>query len=346
MARSLLQVTESSCRVWSEKRAIVSSLDLGDGALVWRQSLSPGGYSSYGSGPRGAPTVDGDRLYVLTEIGELACLRVQDGSVVWQRDVLGDFDGRNPTWLMSESPLVDGDLVIVTPGGRDAGMVALDKMSGETVWVAAELSDRPGYASPVVADVDGVRTVMTLTDEAGVGVRRSDGLLMWRYERVANGTANIATPVFHDNKVFYTSAYGRGGALLGLSAEDGVVTAEELYFTRDLQNHHGGVVLVDGYLYGFNDSILTCIEFSTGEVMWRDRSVGKGSVTYADGHLYVLSENNVMGLVEASPVEYVEKGRFQTPDQSWPSWAHPVVSGGRLYVRSQEVLGVYDLASP
>ena len=328
------------------EESAVSSLDLDDGALVWRQSLSPGGYSSYGSGPRGTPTVDGDRLYVLTEIGELACLRVQDGSVVWQRDILGDFDGRNPNWLMSESPLVDGDLVIVTPGGRDAGMVALDKMSGETVWVSAELGDRPGYASPVVADVDGVRTVMTLTDEAGVGVRTSDGLLMWRYERVANGTANIATPVFHDNKVFYTSAYGRGGALLGLTVENGVVRTKELYFTRNLQNHHGGVVLIDGYLYGFNESILTCIEFSTGEVMWRDRSVGKGAVTYADGHLYVLSENNVMGLVEASPVEYVEKGRFQTPDQSWPSWAHPVVSGGRLYVRSQEVLAVYDLTPP
>lgn len=326
------------------EESVVSSLSLDNGALAWRRSLSPGGYEGYGSGPRGTPTVDGDRVYVLTELGELACLRVQDGSVVWQRDILGDFDGRNLPWLVSESPLVDGDQVIVTPGGRNAGMVALDKMSGETVWVAAELSDRPGYASPVVADVDGVRTVMTLTDEAGVGVRRSDGFLMWRYERVANSTANIATPVFHDNKVFYTSAYGKGGALLGLSVEDGVVRTEELYFTRDLQNHHGGVVLVDGYLYGFHESILTCVEFSTGEVMWRDRSVGKGSVTYADGHLYVLSENNVMGLVEASPTEYVEKGRFRTPDQSWPSWAHPVVSGGRLYVRSQEVLSVYDLA--
>ena len=151
--------------------SVASSLDRNDGSLVWRRSLSPGGYSGYGSGPRGTPTVDGDRLYVLTEIGELACLRVQDGSVVWQRDILGDFDGRNPSWLVSESPLVDGDQVIVTPGGRNAGMVALDKMSGETVWVTAGLSDRPGYASPVVADVDGVRTVMTLTDEAGVGVR-------------------------------------------------------------------------------------------------------------------------------------------------------------------------------
>ena len=326
--------------------SVVSSLNRSDGALVWRRGLGLGGYNAYGSGPRGTPTVDGDRVYVLTETGDLACLRFLDGSVVWQRNILDDFDGRNPPWLMSESPLVDGDQVIVTPGGQNAGMVALDKMSGETVWVSAELSDQPGYASPVVADVDGVRILMTLTAEAGVGVRRSDGHLMWRYERVANSTANITTPVFHDNKVFYTSAYGKGGALLGLSVEEGEVRAEELYFTRDLQNHHGGVVLVDGYLYGFHESILTCIEFSTGEVMWRDRSVGKGSLTYADGHLYVLSESSVMGLVEASPTEYVEKGRFRTPDQSWSSWAHPVVSGGRLYVRNQETLAVYNLLAP
>ena len=259
--------------------SVVSSVSRDDGALVWRRALGPSGYNMYGSGPRSTPSVDGDRVYVLTEVGELACLRREDGAVVWRRDILGDFDGANPPWLMSESPLVDGDHVIVTPGGRNAGMVALDKMSSETVWVVTELSDQAGYASPIVADVEGVRTVMTLTADAGVGVRRSDGALMWRYERVANGTANIATPVFYDNKVFYTSAYGKGGALLGLGVEDGEVRAEELYFTTSLQNHHGGVVLVDGYVYGFHESILVCMEFATGEVMWRDRSVGKGSVT-------------------------------------------------------------------
>ena len=155
-------------------------------------------------------------------------------------------------------------------------MVALDKMTGKTIWTSKELSDEAGYASPIVADVQGVRTIMTLTAEAGVGVRASDGKLMWRYRRVANSTANITTPVFSDNKVFYTSAYGTGGALLGLRAEGGEVRAQEIYFTRDMQNHHGGVVLVNGYLYGYNNSILTCLEFATGKMMWRDRSVGKG----------------------------------------------------------------------
>ena len=326
--------------------SVVSSLNRVDGTLVWSRALGRAGNNDKGPGPRGTPTVDGDRVYVLTEMGDLACLSSQDGSVIWQRNILEDFDGRNPPWLISESPLVDGGHLIVTPGGRNAGMVALDKLSGRTVWVSTELSDQAGYASPVVADVDGVRTVMTFTSEAGVGVRASDGHLMWRYPGVANSTANITTPVFHDNKVFYTSAYGRGGALLGLSAEDGEVRAEEIYFTRDLQNHHGGVVLVDGYLYSFHNSILTCMEFATGEVMWRSRSVGKGSLTYADGHLYILSQSYVVGLVEASPTEYVEKGRFRIPDQGWPSWTHPVVSGGRLYIRNQETLAAYDLLAP
>ena len=326
--------------------SVVSSLNRVDGTLVWSRPLGRAGNNYEGPGPRGTPTVDGDRVYVLTEMGDLACLRRHDGSVIWQRNILEDFDGRNPPWLISESPLVDGGHLIVTPGGRNAGMVTLDKMSGRTVWVSTELSDQAGYASPIVADVDGVRTVMTLTAEAGVGVRASDGHLMWRYPRVANSTANITTPVFYDNKVFYTSAYGRGGALLGLRAEDGEVRAEEIYFTRDLQNHHGGVVLVDGYLYSFHNSILTCMEFATGEVMWRSRSVGKGSLTYADGHLYILSQSYVVGLVEASPAEYVEKGRFRITDQGWPSWTHPVVSGGRLYIRNQQTLAAYDLLAP
>jgi outer membrane protein assembly factor BamB len=287
--------------------------------------------------------VDGDRVYVLTENGDLALLRAQDGTAVWQQNILKEFGARNIPWLLSESPLVDGDRLIVTPGGRNAGMVALDKMSGKTIWTAKELSDEAGYASPVVADVQGVRTVMTLTAEAGIGVRASDGKLMWRYPRVANNTANIATPVFADNKVFYSSSYGTGGALLGLRAEGGEVKAQEIYFTREMQNHHGGVVFVNGYLYGFNNSILTCLEFASGKMMWRDRSVGKGSLTYADGYFYILSEDNVAGLVEATPTGYRETGRFRIADQGLPSWAHPVVSGGRLYLRNQGTLASYDV---
>jgi hypothetical protein len=280
---------------------------------------------------------------VLTENGDLACLRAADGTVVWQKNILKEFGGRNISWLISESPLVDGSVVVVTPGGRGAGMAALDKMTGKTVWVSKDLSDDAGYASPIVADVGGVRTIMTFTADAGVGVRASDGKLMWRNTSAANGTANIATPVYSDGRVFFTSSYGTGAALIGLKASGNEVRAQEIYFTRDMKNHHGGVVLVNGYIYGFNDSILTCLEFNSGKMVWRDRSVGKGAVTFADGHLYILSENNVVGLVEATPAAYREKGRFSIADQGWPSWAHPVVSGGRLYIRNQGTLTSYDV---
>lgn len=319
------------------------SVNRADGKLLWSRPLGRAPFNDMGPGPRGTPTVDDDRVYALTENGDLACLRTQDGSVVWQRNILTDFGSQNIPWLISESPLVDGNLLIVTPGGRNASVVALDKMSGKTVWTSKDLSDEAGYASAVVADVQGVRIVMTLTARAGVGLRVSDGALMWRYERPSNSTANITTPIFHDNKVFYTSSYGAGGGLLGLTAQGGLVKATEIYFTSEMQNHHGGLVLVDGYLYGFDDSILTCMEFATGKVIWRHRSIGKGSLTYADGSLYLLSEVYLVGLAQATPTGYVERGRFEIPEQGWPSYAHPVVSGGRLYIRNQTMLASYDV---
>jgi outer membrane protein assembly factor BamB len=323
--------------------SVVTSLGRADGKPLWTRVIGAGGDNDRGPGPRSTPTVDGDRLFVLTESGDLAALRAQDGGVVWQRNILKDFRGQNISWLISESPLVDGEKVIVTPGGRNAGMVALEKTTGKTIWVTKELSDEAGYSSPIVADVQGVRTVMTLTSSAGVGVRASDGKLMWRNRSPANGTANATTPVFSNNTVFYTSSYGTGGALMSLMAQNGEVHAQEVYFTRDMQNHHGGVVLVNGYLYGFNNAILTCLDFATGKLMWRDRSVGKGSLAYADGNLYLFSENNVVGLAEANPKAYREHGRFTVADQGWPSWAHPVVSGGRLYIRNQQTLTAYDV---
>ena len=222
-------------------------------------------------------------------------------------------------------------------------MVKLDKMTGKTVWTAKELSDTAGYSSITAADVQGVRIYMTFTASAGVGVRASDGKVMFRYPTAANRVANVATPIFSNDKVFFTSAYGTGGGLLALTAQNGEVVSKEVYFTQAMKNHHGGVVLVDGYLYGYSDAILTCMEFATGNVAWRDRSVGKGSVTYADGRLYLQGENNVFGLAEATSAGYREKGRFEIPDKGLPSWAHPVISDGRLYVRNQDTLIAYDI---
>ena len=325
--------------------SFVIALNRADGKEVWAKPIVPIDTrmrTNMGAGPRGTPTVDGDRMYVLTEAGDLACLKI-DGSQVWHMNILKEFGGSQLQWMVSESPLVDGPHLVVSPGGPGAGIVKLDKMTGKTVWTSKELSDTAGYSSITVADVQGVRTYMTFTAAAGVGVRASDGKLMFRYTRAANNVANIATPVFSNDKVFFSSAYGAGGALLALSAKDGEVAATEVYHTPNMRNHHGGMVLVDGYLYGFSDLILTCLEFATGNVMWRDRSVGKGSVTYADGHLYIQGENSTVGLAEASSTGYREKGRFTIPEKGQLSWAHPVISDGRLYVRNQDTLLVYDI---
>jgi len=325
--------------------SVVVRLRRSDGGKVWSRPLGRTLDQDKGGGPRGTPTVDGDVLFALSEAGDLACLRAADGGVVWTRNILADFGGRNPNWLLSESPLVDGPNLIVTPGGRGAALAALDKKSGKTVWTTKELSEAAGYSSIIAAEIQGVRTLITLTSESAVGVRAADGKLMWRYDKAANDTANITTPVVFDNRVFVTSAYNTGAALLQLRAENGEVRADEVYFTRDMMNHHGGVVFVNGYLYGFSNAILTCLEAATGKVLWRDRSVGKGSLTYADGRLYVLGEGNTVGLVEAVPGAYSERGRFSIADQGWPSWAHPVVAGSRLYIRNQGVLAAYNIGA-
>ena len=325
--------------------SVVIALNRADGKEVWSKSLGPietRMRTNQGAGPRGTPTVDGNRMYVLSENGDLVCLQT-DGTIVWQRNILKDFRGPQISWMISESPLVDGPHVVVSPGGPGAGLVKLDKMTGNTVWTSKELSDEAAYSSITAADIQGVRTYMTFTGSAGVGVRASDGKLMFRYPTAANRVANVATPVYSNNKVFFASGYGTGGGLLDLRVQNGEVSATEVYFTREMRNHHGGMVLVGDYLYGFNDLILTCLEFTTGKVMWRDRSVGKGSVTYADGHLYIQSENNVVGLAEASSAGYRETGRFEIPDKGAPSWAHPVISNGRLYVRNQDTVMAYDI---
>jgi outer membrane protein assembly factor BamB len=327
-----------------EDLSVIFCLNRADGKTVWSAALGRKVNEGRGNGPRSTPTVDNDRVYVLTENGDLACLRAPDGAPVWRKNILKEFGGSNPGWLISESPLIDGDRVIVTPGGRGAGIVALDKMTGKEIWRAKDLSDGAGYSSAIAADIGGVRTIMNFTSRAAVGVRASDGKLMWSNSSAANGTANCTTPVFADGKVFFTSDYGTGAALLGLSAQSGEVKAQELYFTREMKNHHGGVVLLNGYLYGFSGSSgLTCIEFATGKRMWVNRSVGKGSLAYADGMLYLLSEKQVVGLAEANPTAYVEKGRFSIPDQGRDSWAYPVVAGGKLYIRDQGTLTAYDV---
>ncbi len=321
----------------------VLAIDVATGKKLWEVSAGKPFRERRGHGPRGTPTVDGNVLYAEGADGTLVCLETKTGKQVWKVNLVDKFGADVIHWGMSESPLVDGERVIVTPGGRGASLVALNKRTGELIWKSQ--SDRAGYSSPVAADVGNIRVIMTLTGEAAIGVAAKNGELLWRYDKVSNRTANIATPIFSDGKVFVSTDYGTGGALLKLAAEGGGVKMSEVYFSRDMKNHYSSSVLVNGYLYGFSSTVLTAMKFESGEVAWRDRSVGKGSVTYADGHLYTLGENGTMGLVEATPSGYKEKSRFEITRGEYPTWTPPVIANGKLFLREQDSLYCYDIKS-
>ena len=326
-----------------------------DGKELWVARLGPAFKSQSPQGKEGpgcTPTVDGERLYVEGLGGNLACLQANDGKVLWQHSLKADFGGSVPRWSFRESPLVDGKLVICTPGGEGATLVALDKLTGETVW-KSQVPGNPkaAYASVIAFDFEGQRQYAQLTAKAVVGVAAADGKFLWQYEPPANRMGiNCSTPIYQDGQVFAASAYGAGGGLVKLSKEaDGGVKAEEVYFSKKMQNHHGGMIVVDGCLYGANGGneggSLVCLDFKTGKVLWDgQRQAPKGSVALADGRLYYRTEKGALLLIEPSPKEFLERGRFDQPDRSeLPAWAHPIVANGKLYVRDQEVLLCYDV---
>jgi outer membrane protein assembly factor BamB len=263
------------------------------------------------------------------------------GKVVWKINVLEKFGGTNIQWGLSESPLVLNDRILVSPGGRGASIVALKKTDGSLIWKS--LADEPGYSSAVLHEAGGVREAIYFTAERALGIDVENGKLLWSYSQVANRTANIATPIVRGNRVFLSSAYSTGAALLDLTPSAGGIDAKQVYFTRDMRNHHASSVLIGDHLYGFSDAILTAMKFDSGEVAWRDRSVGKGSVVFADDRLYLYSEQGVVGLAEASPTGYREHGRFQIPTGNLPTWSHPVVSNGKLFIRDQDNLFAFEV---
>ena len=329
----------------------VFALDGADGKVVW--STAVGTMAGGHPGPRSTPTIDGAALYVISSDGKLACLDTATGERRWGKDLKADFGGKCGGWAYAESPLIDGDTLVCTPGGETATLVALDKRTGAVRWKAPvtglEGKGKRGYAtaaysSVIAAHVAGTRQYIQFLSGGVVGVEAATGKLLWHYDHPANKTANISTPIVKDDTVFAASAYGTGGGLARISSAGGKYEAEEVYFLSTMQNHHGGMILIGDYLYGTNGSSLLCIHLPTGKIVWENRSVGKGSLAYADGHLYVRSENGPVALVEANPSKYVETGRFDQPERSKKkAWAHPVIAGGRLYLRDQDVLLCYDV---
>jgi outer membrane protein assembly factor BamB/Ca2+-binding EF-hand superfamily protein len=302
-----------------------------------------GGYrNGMGDGPRGTPTVDGNRVYSEGGNGDVTCMDAATGETIWHVNLSADFGGDRPGWGYSESPLVDGEMLFVTPGGKQGTVLALDKQTGKKIWQSDEVTEGAHYSTPVIAEIHGKRTLVQFARESVFGVTPDTGRFLWKYGNAANGTANCATPIIDDNHVFASSAYGTGGGLAKIRQTGGEQTAEEVYFEKKMGNHHGGIVKSGEYMYGFGSGLI-CMDFKTGKIAWQDRSVGKGSLTVADGMLYLLSENNEIALAEATPDGYREHGRFKYQGHGRPSWAHPVVTGGVLYIRDQEFLTAYNV---
>jgi len=327
----------------------IFSLDLQTGNTIW--AVSPNGGTApfeekRGNGARGSSTIVCNDVYTEGGTGIVTCLDFETGRQKWSRDFVKEFGSDVPKWGFCESPLVDGDKLIVTPGGKNGAIAALNRATGETLWSTSEVTDPAHYSSVILAEAEGVPQYIQFLSTRVVGVRATDGKFLWDYAGAANRTANVCTPIFHENSVFASSAYGTGGGLVKLTKDGEKFKAEEQYFDKTLANHHGGIVLHEGYLYGFGGEALICLEYKTGKTAWKNRSVGKGSLTYADGHLYCLGEKQVLGLVEANPKEYVEKGRIELPESGRPSWAHPVVAQGRLFIRDQGTLTCYDISEP
>lgn len=318
------------------------ALDAATGRQLWRTRIDDNRFDSQGSGPRSTPTVAAGRVFVLGASGQLTALDAATGRKLWGHDLVAEFGARVPKWGASASPLVEDDRLLVDVGGRDGhSLMAFDAASGKVRWATGD--DLAGYSSPLAVTVDGVRLALFFTGTAVVSVDPATGREHWRYPWRTSWDVNAAMPVFiPPNRIFISSGYGVGAAVLELSKKGSGMAYREVWRSRVMKNHFNSSVLVGDHLYGFDNAILTCVDARTGEERWQERGgFSKGSLLAADGHLFILGERGVLALAEASPQGYREKARAQVLEGK--TWTMPTLADGRLYVRSEGELVALEL---
>lgn len=316
------------------------------GKLLWQTQLGDRYNNGWGDGPRSTPTVDGGHVYFMAAKGDLVCLTTK-GKKVWSVSLVSDFGGQVPSWGYSESPLVDGDLVICTPGGEQGAILALNKKTGEQVWRSTQVTSVAHYSSLAVRETDNGKEYVQLLLDKVVAVSPKDGTVVWESDWPGT-VAVIPSPVIADDKVYVTSGYGVGSKLLDLSSGE----PQQVYYNKVMVNHHGGVVLNDDCVFGYSDRKgFVCQDFKTGEMLWNDKAIKKGAVAFADGRLYFIEEQSGdVILMEANREEWVQKGRFKLSPQTKRRkprgriWVHPVISNGKLYLRDQQFIHCYDVS--
>jgi outer membrane protein assembly factor BamB len=325
----------------------IIALDANTGKELWIAKLGGILDNNWGEGPRGTPTVDGDRVYGLSGRGDLACVKIADGSTVWKTS-MSDLGGRIPGWGYTESVLVDDNKVVCTPGGSKGALAALDKSTGKVLWRSTEFTDGAQYASIIPAAINSTRQYIQLTMQSLVGISASDGKLLWKTE-FPGRTAVIPTPICRDSQVYVSAGYGAGSKSVKIEPNNHVTT---VYENKVMKNHHGGVILAGDHLYGHSDgSGWVCQDFKTGNEVWSERGkLGKGGIACADGLLYCLDERSgTVVLIDASPKGWQEHGRFKLEPQtkirssSGAIWTHPVICNGKLYLRDQDLVYCYDI---
>lgn len=326
------------------------AIDAKDAKELWSAKIGSILKNDWGDGPRGTPAVDGGFVYALGGQGNLICASIADGKIAWQKS-MKEFGGKTPGWGYTESVLVDGDKVLCTPGGSQGAIIALNKKTGETIWQSKDFTDGAQYSSIMATDLNGKRQYVQLTMKSIVGLDAANGSKLWSVE-FPGRVAVIPTPIISGNQVYVTAGYGVGCLSVKINPDNSVTG---LYTNKVMKNHHGGVILIDGHVYGHSDgSGWTCQNFATGEEVWVEKNaLRKGAVAYADGMLYCLAEDNgTVALVEASPKAWKEVSRFKLDPQTTQRkpqgriWTHPVVLNGRLYLRDQELLSCYDVKAP